>query len=490
MKKLLLSLILLFLFSFFSKSAYASVLYSSPLNGSDSFSTDWTAINSESGSFSSAGLAGQAQYYKNFSSYDQILKFDVTYTSAGGYALAACRANNGSDNSFPDVEQFYFDGNSNDHIDQCVGGACGGIGGTYTGDVTGTHHIEEDCIGNTITLKVDGSTIDSATASNSYNTSATGVRLYSGNSQTIISNLEVCDSNGCTSPTPTPVPNTITVSPSTSTVTVGQPFNATIAVSGGTAFNAAAAHVALSSNLSITGIHSAPSPECNFQYTQTPTTSDPSFAGAIFGSSSTSCNVYTLTLTPNAAGTGTITLTNGSIKSYADNSEINTGVTNGSFTINAANATPTPTPSLSGITFTSPSETYNSTYTLTGTKDSSTTTVFINGSSTGVTYPTNTTWQVTETLTLGANNTAGSNTFTVYGTDGTNQTATVTDTVSLHELGDINGDGVVDLTDASLFATDWGKTDISTFTYILSDMNGNGSVDLTDLSILAKLEAQ
>ena len=58
----------------------------------------------------------------------------------------------------------------------------------------------------------------------------------------------------------------------------------------------------------------------------------------------------------------------------------------------------------------------------------------------------------------------------------------------MHKLGDINGDGTVDLTDASLFAVDYGKTDPSTFTYPLSDMNNDGKVDLTDLSILANLE--
>ena len=55
-----------------------------------------------------------------------------------------------------------------------------------------------------------------------------------------------------------------------------------------------------------------------------------------------------------------------------------------------------------------------------------------------------------------------------------------------HTLGDINGDGIIDLTDASLFAVDWDKT--SGLTYNLSDMNSDGNVDLTDLSILAKLE--
>jgi Dockerin type I domain len=96
------------------------------------------------------------------------------------------------------------------------------------------------------------------------------------------------------------------------------------------------------------------------------------------------------------------------------------------------------------------------------------------------TLPTSTTWENAVTLSLGDNN------FTLYGTDDeSNQTATQTITVGRHTLGDINGDGEVDLIDASLFAVDWDKT--SGLTYILSDMNDDGEVNLVDLSILAKL---
>lgn len=282
-------------------------------------------------------------------------------------------------------------------------------------------------------------------------------------------------------PTPTPTPAVqIIADPSSSTATVGTPFNVDVKVTdAGAVFNAAQATVTLSSNLSITGISYPTTSSCNFNYTQRPTTSDPSFAGAIFGSSSTGCTAYTLTLTPNTTGSGTITFTNGKIKAYSDSSEILTGVQNGSFTISAA-ATPTPTAGVPQLTVTSPLLTYLTSYTLAGGKDAAITHVFINTSETGVTFPTSTTWQAPETLSLGDNN------FTIYGSDGTSSTATQTVNVSRHTLGDINGDGVVDLTDASLFAVDFGKT--SGLTYILSDMNGDGSVDLTDYSILAKLE--
>jgi len=124
-------------------------------------------------------------------------------------------------------------------------------------------------------------------------------------------------------------------------------------------------------------------------------------------------------------------------------------------------------------------DTYNSTFTLMGTKDSSITSVFVNGSSSNSTYPTSTTWQATEPVSLGNNN------FTIYGTDASsNQTASITVSVNQHKLGDINGDGTVDIIDASLFAADWEKT--SNLLNPLSDMDGNGTVDLKDFSILAR----
>lgn len=273
----------------------------------------------------------------------------------------------------------------------------------------------------------------------------------------------------------------IAANPSSSSVTVGTPFTVDVKVTDtGDAFNAAQSTVAVSSNLSVTGISYPTANSCNFNYTKRPTTSDPSFAGAIFGGSSLGCTAYTLTLSPNATGTGTITFTNGSIKAYADNSEMLTGVQDGSYTISAG-PTPTPTVGVPQLTITSPLLTYLTSYSLAGGKDTTISHVFVNSSETGVSFPTTTTWQESETLSL------GNNSYTIYGTDGSgNQTATQTVGVDRHTLGDINGDGNIDLIDASLFAVDFGKT--SNLTYILSDMNGDGSADLADLSILAKLE--
>jgi hypothetical protein len=273
----------------------------------------------------------------------------------------------------------------------------------------------------------------------------------------------------------------ISVSPSTGTKNVGQSFNVDVIVNGDSQeFNAARSTVTVSSNFTITGINTPSSDACNFSYTQTPTTSNPSFAGAIFGTSSTNCKVYTMTLTPNTTGTGTIALTNASIKAYADNSEIFDNVQNASFILNDA-PTPTPTTTLEFV-ITNPLLTYDSSFSLYGTKLASITHIFVNGSDVNSSYPTSTTWQNAQTLVLGDNN------FTLYGSDdNNNQTATQTVTINRHTLGDINGDGIVNLIDASLFAVDWDK--ISNLTYLLSDMNGDGVVNLTDLSILAKLES-
>lgn len=271
----------------------------------------------------------------------------------------------------------------------------------------------------------------------------------------------------------------INASPTNGSKTIGSPFSVNVTVnSTDAAFNAARATVTVSSNLTVNSISAPSSNSCDIHYTTNPTTSNPSFAGGIFGTSKTDCTVYTMVVTPNATGAGTITFTNGSVKSYSDNSEILTGVTNASFTLGNG-PTPTPTGALD-FTITNALETYHSAFNLSGTKENTITSIFVDGSDANSTYPSSTTWQNAVTLSMGDNN------FTLYGSDGTNQTATQTVTVSRHTLGDINGDGNIDLVDASLFAVDWDKT--ADLTYILSDMNDDGNVDLTDLSILAKLE--
>ncbi len=64
--------------------------------------------------------------------------------------------------------------------------------------------------------------------------------------------------------------------------------------------------------------------------------------------------------------------------------------------------------------------------------------------------------------------------------EGTSTTVTVTvDNTSQPKLGDINGDGVVNIFDASILASRWGTNDPD------ADLNGNGVVDIFDASIMA-----
>jgi hypothetical protein len=54
---------------------------------------------------------------------------------------------------------------------------------------------------------------------------------------------------------------------------------------------------------------------------------------------------------------------------------------------------------------------------------------------------------------------------------------------ALRGTGDLNGDGVIDLTDFSIFAFNYGQAATQATSY--SDMNCDGQVDLTDFSIFA-----
>ena len=419
----------------------------------------------------------------------------------------------------------------------------------------------------------------------------------------------------------------ISASPTSGTYSVGQPFTVNIeVVDSGEAFNAASATVQVS-NLTINGVNNVAQNSCNFNYTVQPTVQSPTFAGAIFGGSSTGCTVYSMTVTPNGTGAASVTVSNPSIKASSDNHEISTGSQTASYTI--VSATPTPTPpgtnlvtvddsvqgtgsnqwnyvgsgwlhctdatscnstslynnsaswdnttddyvtltftgrqlilyglvdpahGIAGVSIDGGSETnvdfYSSTrkgdvelwtsplltssqhtvkirvtgnknvnstgtyiaidradivqnvnsqlsvtntvfvtygpnFTITGTRDPSITKVYVNNTTANTTYPTSDTWQAFVPVSLGNNN------ITIYGTDASNnQTASIQIIVNMHMKGDIDGNGVVNLTDASLFAVDYSKTDPSTFTYALSDMNNDGQVNLTDLSILAGLEQQ
>jgi hypothetical protein len=333
-------------------------------------------------------------------------------------------------------------------------------------------------------------------------------------------------------PTPVPVLATIETNPSSQSVSVGDNFTVDVNIAGnGQAFNAAQADVAVSANIEIVSLSEG---DCNLSFTSgtTPTVSNPGFAGAILSGSSLSCTAYTLTLKSVSEGIGTVTISNGSVKAYSDSSEIFASSQNGTYTAANPTSTPSPTgtpvpptatptltltPTATPVTPTStpsvtptpisaplptfdsstPEKTYQSTLILSGVKDYTISQIFVNGTSSDVTYPTSTTWSKQITLTdvtyptsttwsKQITLTEGANSFTIYGIiSGGSQSQTTSTTITRNKLADINGDNTVDLTDLSLFGADWGKSR-SNLLQILSDMNNDAVVDLTDFSILAK----
>ncbi len=142
-------------------------------------------------------------------------------------------------------------------------------------------------------------------------------------------------------------------------------------------------------------------------------------------------------------------------------------------------ATPTQIPGLTINVNPVAAKTYQASITLSGTKSSNATLVFVNNSSGGVTYPSSTTWQSGQSLAI------GNNPFALYSQDsGGNKSSVVTLSVARHRIGDINGDNAIDLTDLSIFGSDWEK--VGNFNDVLSDMNTDGTINLTDFSIFAK----
>lgn len=238
-------------------------------------------------------------------------------------------------------------------------------------------------------------------------------------------------------PTPLPKTGTISVNPASGSYVSNQNFSVTVAINGGgAAFDAAEATVTLSSNLSIQSISAPASNPCNLSYVVSPSTSNPSFAGALLASQSTGCNLYTMNLRP-IGGTGTITITNGSIKSAVTSAEIFGSAQNGTYTINAPTSTPTltPTPTFTPTPTPSPTPTPTPSPTLTPTNTPTPTPIFA--------------------------------------------------CVALSKkLGDTNDDGVVNDLDLSDIAKDWGKT--TGFLNPGTDLNCDVKVNLTDLSVFSK----
>lgn len=482
MKKIFIFFFFFLINLLFSNKVQAAILFQDDFTGVDStpletHNANWTewgtgtaVINNNQAKTGPTNTAGFA--VSSINRQDLCLQADIMNIESGreNFLDFYSRADDLEDPwGFPMI-QFMFNGDGTGFTH--LHGTNLDIAGTFPTGISNEAHTLTYChIGNTITWYIDGVSYGEVTDPN---TLSSGYAGFSSSPHLILDNFKIFDTNPFESSE-----TIITASPSASMVTVGTPFIVNVTVnSDEEAFNAAQASISVSNNLSVIGLSSPSTGACNFQYTQTPSTSNPSFAGALYGSSSTNCTVYSLTLVPTATGSGSIAFTNASVKSYEDHSEILTATEDGEYTIQAA--LPTPSPGFSSFTIENILKTYSSSVSLFGSRDPLITKVFVDNSDTNTLYPTSTTWSHSVDLEI------GSNTFSVHGENAEEEeTASQTVTIQRHTLGDINGDGEVNIIDVSLFAVDWGKTE--NFSYILSDMNNDSVINLTDLSILAKL---
>jgi hypothetical protein len=125
--------------------------------------------------------------------------------------------------------------------------------------------------------------------------------------------------------------------------------------------------------------------------------------------------------------------------------------------------------------------TYSARLLIHGTKDASATSIEINDTSKGVTYPTETTWNATVRLRVGVN------TFNIVAENKAGKSNVLKVTIIRREPGDLNNDKVVNDYDLSEFIKSFGKTDkdkIFDQRHKKADLDGDGKVDDYDLSIL------
>lgn len=138
------------------------------------------------------------------------------------------------------------------------------------------------------------------------------------------------------------------------------------------------------------------------------------------------------------------------------------------------NTNPPPIPSVLSI----PTNTYLSSINLSGIKDTSITKMFVNLIPANIVDSTD--WSYSS-MPLSI----GNNQISFYGEDTYGNISTIsTINIIRNHLGDINGDNLVNLTDFSVFATDWLHSGVGIINP-LSDMNNDGVVNLTDFSIFS-----
>lgn len=122
-------------------------------------------------------------------------------------------------------------------------------------------------------------------------------------------------------------------------------FSVNVVIDGhGDAFNAAKAEVSVPQSLFIQELVLG---DCNFSFTSTPSTSNPSFEGIILGGKSKKCTVYSLKLIPAKTEEAKIIFNNAAVLRYGDAVNVLSSVKNATFSITAIPNPPTPLPNSS-----------------------------------------------------------------------------------------------------------------------------------------------
>lgn len=116
---------------------------------------------------------------------------------------------------------------------------------------------------------------------------------------------------------------------------------------------------------------------------------------------------------------------------------------------------------------------YKSSLTLYGGKEAAVTQIFVNDKTTGVTFPTATTWKDIVALSF------GSNTFKIIAQNsGGSSSEATTYSIVRRLAGDVSGDNTVNDYDLSKIAKLWGSKDVS------ADFNEDGTVNDYDFSMM------
>lgn len=122
---------------------------------------------------------------------------------------------------------------------------------------------------------------------------------------------------------------TVVVTPSTGSYNAS--FRINMVIDGnGDVFNAAEAIASVSAGLAIQDVVLG---DCNFSYISPPSAANLSFRGVALGKSLKKCTAYTATLAPVSQGSGSVTLSEVSVKRYGDAANVLSSVQNGSYTL-------------------------------------------------------------------------------------------------------------------------------------------------------------